>query len=47
MNELLKKYAKVLKADYNPYVKFINKAYKILGFKNTIRLLSIYNKIRK
>lgn len=43
----LKKYAKVLKADYNPYVKFINKAYKILGFKNTIRLLSIYNKIRK
>ena len=42
----LKRYAKVLEADYNPSVKFVNRIYKILGIKNTIRLLAIYNKIR-
>lgn len=43
----LKEYAKVLKADYNPYVKIVRKVYRIFGFGLTIRLLGWYDRIRQ
>lgn len=43
----MKKYSQVLTIDYNPYIKLIKKIYKIAGFGMTIRLLGIYDKIRK
>lgn len=43
----LKEYAKVLKADYNPYVKIVRRAYRIFGFGLTIRLLVWYDRIRR
>lgn len=45
--QLMKKYSNVLKIDVNPYMKFVKKAYMIVGFEMTIRLLGIYDKIRK
>ena len=43
----MKKYRDVLKIDVNPYMKFIKRAYMIVGFEMTIRLLGIYDKVRK
>lgn len=45
--QLMKKYSNVLEIDVNPYMKLIKKAYMIVGFEMTIRLLGIYDKIRK
>lgn len=43
----MKKYGYVLNIDYNPYIKMIGKVYRILGFNMTMKMLGMYDKIRK